>query len=99
MFLASNFGLQDVTPQTGLPTSDCSATASSLLRGGTAGRQLYITHGRTNRLSRKTGCLRLGWHSSLVIDCGEPWRRRILRLLTKRLQNDFDHLGIWKRPK
>ena len=46
MFLASNFGLQDVTPQTWLSTSDCSATASSLLRGGTAGRQLYITHGR-----------------------------------------------------
>ena len=27
-FIASNFGLQDVTPQTWLPTSDCSATAS-----------------------------------------------------------------------
>ena len=66
MFLASIFGLQDVTPQTWLSTSDCSATASSLLRGDTAGRQLYMTHGRAGSQSVAGGPLWLPllWQSS-----------------------------------
>ena len=67
MFLASIFGLQDVTPQTWLPTSDCSATASSLLRsraqrqhcGG--GRQLY--HAWTRRLTQR------GWRPFWAAPC------------------------------
>ena len=61
------FLLQDVTPQTWVSTSDCSATASSLLRsraqrqhcGG--GRQLY--HAWTRRLTQR------GWRPFWAAPC------------------------------